>query len=105
MKTPRGGSLRPCRIASTAVVGKRPEATSSTIGDVPSGIFEVGGDGWPVRQVEVYDAGRVSRYGAGREEDRYGGLSQASLYDSDEDWGPFEITAAEFERVWDSDGG
>ncbi|OLB73420.1 MAG: hypothetical protein AUI14_26245 [Actinobacteria bacterium 13_2_20CM_2_71_6] len=67
--------------------------------------FEVRDDGWPVRQVEVYDAGRVSRYGAGREEDRYGGLSQASLYDSDEDWGPFEITAAEFERVWDSDGG
>jgi Domain of unknown function (DUF6881) len=66
--------------------------------------FEVGDDGWPVRQVEVYDAGRISRYGAGHEEDRYGGLSQASLYDSDEDWSPFEITAAEFERVWDSDG-
>jgi hypothetical protein len=66
--------------------------------------FEVDDDGWPVRQVEVYDAGRVLRYGIGHEEDGHGGLGQASLYDSDEDWGPFEITGAEFQRVWDSPG-
>jgi hypothetical protein len=64
--------------------------------------FEVGDDGWPVRQVEVYDAGPALRYGAGREEDRYGGLGQASLYDLDEDWSRFGIVGDEFERVWNS---
>ena len=65
--------------------------------------FETDGEGWPVRQVEVYDAGRVLRYGPGHDEDRYGGLGQASLYDSAEDWSAFEITDTEFERVWRSD--
>jgi hypothetical protein len=36
--------------------------------------FEVGDYGWPVRQIEVYESGRVLRYGAEHEEDRYGGL-------------------------------
>ena len=44
--------------------------------------------------------GRVLRYGPGHSEDRYGSLGQASLYDSDEGWSNFEITRAEFERVW-----
>ena len=64
--------------------------------------FETDYEGLPVRQVEVYDAGRVLRYGPGHDEDRYGGLGQASLYDSDEDWSTFEITATAFERVWRS---
>ncbi|EWM64131.1 MULTISPECIES: hypothetical protein [Micromonospora] len=66
--------------------------------------LEVGDDGWPVRQIEVYDAGHVLRYGPRCGEDRYGGLGQASLYDSDEDWSGFEITGVEFERIWHSDG-
>ncbi len=66
--------------------------------------FEVGDDGWPVRHIEVYDAGRLLRYGARHEGDRYGGLGMASLFDLDEDWSRFEITAAEFEQVWDSNG-
>ena len=66
--------------------------------------FEVGDDGWPVRQVEMYDEGPVLRYGAGHEEDRYGGLGQESLYNSDEDWSRFEIARDEFDRAWDSDG-
>jgi hypothetical protein len=51
----------------------------------------------------VYDVGRVLRYGAGHEEDRYGGLGQASLYHSEVDWSPFEITGAESEQVRNSD--
>ncbi|MEU4565009.1 hypothetical protein AB0F72_42080 [Actinoplanes sp. NPDC023936] len=66
--------------------------------------FEVGDDGWPVRQVEVYDAGRILRYGPGHPEDSYGGLSEVSLYDSGDEWSVFEITEAEFERVWNSNG-
>jgi hypothetical protein len=65
--------------------------------------FETDDKGWPVRQVEVYDAGRLLRYGPGHDEDRYGGLGQVSLYDSDEDWSTFEIAETEFERVWRSD--
>jgi hypothetical protein len=45
------------------------------------------------------DAGHVLRYGPRHNEDRYGGLGQASLYDSDEDWSTFEITNTEFERA------
>jgi hypothetical protein len=66
--------------------------------------FETGDDGWPVRQVEVYDAGRILRYGPGHQEDRYGGLGEASLYESGDEWNAFEITEAEFERAWNSDG-
>jgi hypothetical protein len=67
--------------------------------------FEVGADGWPVRQVEVYDTGRILRYGPTHQEDCYGGLGEASLYGSGDEWSNFEITEAEFERVWDSDRG
>lgn len=81
-----------------------------TRGDESSGwgnsvwYFEVTDDGWPVRQVEAYDAGRVLRYGPSQLEDRYGGLGEASLYDSGDDWGRFEIAETEFERAWISGG-
>ncbi|MEU0963601.1 hypothetical protein ABZ328_29260 [Micromonospora aurantiaca] len=67
--------------------------------------FEVDDDGWPVRQVEVYDRGPVLRYGPGHEADQYGGLGQASLDDPEEDWSPFVVTRDAFEHVWDSAGG
>ncbi|WP_169952787.1 hypothetical protein [Microbispora sp. H11081] len=67
--------------------------------------FEVDDDGCPVRQVEVYDAGPVLRYGPEHKEDRYGGLGQASLFDPDEDWKQFVITRDMFERVWESPPG
>jgi hypothetical protein len=37
-------------------------------------------------------------------EDSYGGLSEVSFYDSGDEWSAFEITEAEFERVWNSNG-
>lgn len=65
--------------------------------------FEVGEDGWPVRQIQAYDNGQVLlRYGPGHEEDQYGGLGQASLDDLDEDWNSYTIARDAFERVWDS---
>ncbi|BAL88305.1 hypothetical protein AMIS_30850 [Actinoplanes missouriensis 431] len=62
--------------------------------------FEVADDGLPVRQVEMYAAGPVMRYGPDHEEDRYAGLSEAPLYEPGDDWSRFEITEAEFERAW-----
>jgi hypothetical protein len=64
--------------------------------------IEVGGDGWPVRQIEAYDNGPILRYGPGHEEDQYGGLGQASLDDPDEDWNRCMIARDTFEYVWDS---
>ena len=63
--------------------------------------FEVGDDGWPTRQVEIYDDGPTLRYGPDRTEDEYGQLGDARL-DALEDWTGWAISAAEFERVWSS---
>lgn len=61
--------------------------------------FEVGGHGWPLRQVVAYDTGPTLRYGPGHEDDLYGGLGQARL-DELEDFEPWSISAEEFERTW-----
>lgn len=61
--------------------------------------FEVGADGWPRRQVEVYDDGPTLRYGPERDEDRYGGLGQVRL-DEFEDWSRWAISSEEFEEAW-----
>jgi hypothetical protein len=61
--------------------------------------FEVGVDGWPIRQVEVYDSGPMLRYGPGHEDDSRGGLGRSQL-DELEDWEPWAIPSEEFERLW-----
>ena len=58
--------------------------------------FEVGAEGWPIRQIEVYDNGPTLRYGPDHWEDQYGGLGQARL-DELEDWTPWTITNEDFE--------
>lgn len=63
--------------------------------------FEVATDGWPRRQVEVYDDGPTLRYGPDRVEDEYGGLGQARL-DEFEDWARWEVSRPEFEAAWDT---
>ena len=65
--------------------------------------FEVGNDGLPTRQVEVYDDGPTLRYGRDRTEDEFGQLGDARL-DALEDWTGYAISAAEFEQVWSSAG-
>jgi hypothetical protein len=62
--------------------------------------MEIDDQGRPIRQLELYDAGRVLSYDAVHRESRYGSLGQATLNDSGEDWSTFEITDAEFDRVW-----
>lgn len=61
--------------------------------------FEVGPDGRPTRQIEVYDHGPTLRYGPGGEEDEYGHLGTAQL-DELEEWSPWAITGEEFEEAW-----
>jgi hypothetical protein len=61
--------------------------------------FEIGEDGRPTRQVEVYDSGVRLHYGPDHEEDEYGGLGDARVDDL-EDWSPWAITREEFEQAW-----
>lgn len=65
-------------------------------------LFEVDADSWPLRQIEVYDAGPILRYGPDHHRDEYGGLGQARL-DESENWPEGEITADEFEAAWTDD--
>jgi hypothetical protein len=64
--------------------------------------FETDEEGWPVRQIEVYDSGPVLRYGPEHDYDRYGELGHVSLYDSGDDWSTFAIPGSDFEQVWRS---
>ena len=62
--------------------------------------FEVGDDGHPVRQLEIYDGGTILKYEEGHLDDEFGALGDQSL-----DFGefaPFEIAAREFETAWAS---
>jgi hypothetical protein len=54
---------------------------------------------WPIRQIEIYDAGPVLRYGPDRIEDAYGYHGETALGERDE-WSKWEISATEFERIW-----
>lgn len=61
--------------------------------------FEVGPDGWPERQIEIYDDGPTLRYGPEHPEDDYGGLGQARL-DEFEEWTEWAITKDQFTAAW-----
>lgn len=61
--------------------------------------FEIGPGGYPIRQIEIYDAGVRLRYGPDHSDDQFGGLGDghASEWDRPADQ---ELSAAEFEEQW-----
>ena len=63
--------------------------------------FEVGDDGYPSRQLEIYESGRTLRYSPDHLEDEYGQLANVQL-DALEDWSPWAISEEEFEQAWSS---
>lgn len=66
-------------------------------------LFEVDDEMWPIRQIEVYDAGPVLRYGPEQFEDAYGSLGDQALGEPDE-WSEWEISATQFDRLWEHSG-
>ena len=61
--------------------------------------FEVGQDGYAVRQIEVYQSGIVLKYQA-EQEDEFGFLTDAVL--DPQEYEPYCISANEFESIWHS---
>ena len=62
--------------------------------------FEVGDDGYPVRQLQQYDGGAILKYDQTHLDDEFGGLGDQEL-DLDE-FAPFEIERMAFDSVWSS---
>ena len=60
--------------------------------------FEVGDDGYPLRQIEVYEHGVVLKYDRSLPDDVFGGLGNQAL-DLDE-FRAFEISAEVFDAAW-----
>lgn len=60
--------------------------------------FEVNSDGYPVKQIELYENGNRLKYHSNKMFDDYGRLGDQSL-DTD-DFEPFEIDEAEFLKEW-----
>ena len=62
--------------------------------------FEVGENGYPVRQIEVYDSGIRLRYDHEHLEDEFGGLGCTNVNEFDRS-ADEELSAAEFETEWE----
>lgn len=61
--------------------------------------FEVGTDGYPIKQIELYENGNRLKYHSEKTFDDYGSLGDQAL-DMDE-FKEFEIEKAEFENEWE----
>ncbi len=59
--------------------------------------FEVGDDGYPVRQLEIYDGGAILKYDERHLDDEFGGLGDQSV--DFEEFAPFEIEPRAFEAA------
>lgn len=60
--------------------------------------FEIEPDGFPIKQIELYESGNRLKYDSENPFDDYGGLGDQAL-DMDE-FQSFEIDKAEFEIEW-----
>jgi len=60
--------------------------------------FEVGTDGFPIKQIELYENGNRLKYHSEKTFDDYGGLGDQAL--DMEEFKEFEIEKAEFENEW-----
>ncbi|CAN5772665.1 hypothetical protein BH11MYX4_BH11MYX4_64860 [soil metagenome] len=60
--------------------------------------FEIDGEGYPARQIELYEHGPVLKYDSDHKEDEHGGLGDQPI-DRD-DFASFEIKPEEFEAAW-----
>ncbi len=64
--------------------------------------FEVGPDGYAVRQIEEYASGVLLKYSETEMEDEYGFLADQPIDIDEGDWEG--ITRAEFESAWHKQG-
>ncbi|WP_216595959.1 hypothetical protein [Flammeovirga sp. OC4] len=61
--------------------------------------FEVGSDGYPSKQIELYENGNRLKYHSEKTFDDYGGLSDQAL--NMDEYQKFEIEKAEFYKEWE----
>ena len=61
-------------------------------------LFETDFEGFPIRQLEVYECGRKLRYSIDNLEDSYGQLGDQPL--DIVDFQAFKMSAREFEKAW-----
>lgn len=62
--------------------------------------FEIDEDGYPTKQLEQYENGKVSKYDLDNLEDDFGGLGDQAI--DFEEFEAFEISKDEFYKVWAS---
>lgn len=61
--------------------------------------FETDDLGWPMRQIEEYQNGVVSKYDRNKIQDKFGALADQQL--ELEEFDKYEIEESEFQRMWD----
>ena len=62
--------------------------------------LEIGDDDYPNRQIQIYENGKKLKYSQDYLDDKYGGLSDQKLYQSE--FGGIECSKAEFENNWNN---
>ena len=62
--------------------------------------FEVGDDGYAVRQLDQYDGGAILKFDETHVDDEFGALGEKPL--DLEDFAPFETDQTTFENAWTS---
>ena len=60
--------------------------------------LEVDSEGFPIRQIEKYNNGKILKYSEANMEDEFGGLGNQAI--DREEFNSFKISQQEFEKVW-----